>query len=829
MSEVRMTPQMADALLVYMGRRRLDCFARYVKPQTVMTDFHRTYYAVLDKFAKGEVKRMIVSCPPQSGKALCIDTPVLTTKGWKAHGDLRVGDEVFGEDGRPKRVLWNSGSYLWHTQRVGFADGFGMVAAREHEWEIYADHDDRKGRVRERVETQSIFGRRRHRRSPYIMANAVLEIPHRELPIDPYLLGIWLGDGNSYDKWISCGREDIEYYRPLAVAIKGDHACYKVHLRGLETSVLRSIGVLRNKHIPTEYLLASAEQRKALLRGLMDTDGCASLRGLCEFTQKKGRLAYDVYILMRSLGYKPIKREYPMKIYGREVGTKVRLFLCADKGDKIFGLPRKQRLIDEKTHGDRGDKYKFFIKSVADDKDGFVNCIQVEGGMYLAGYELVPTHNSEGASRILPAFILGLNPDRKIGICSYSANLASTFNRDVQRIMASDEYAELFPLTQIAKSKSVEGKCDYACNSTVTEVVGRCGGLRAVGRGGSLTGLPLDVAILDDLYKDHSEANSPLVRDLAWNWYTTVLRSRLSNGGQELVVFTRWHKDDIIGRIRESERCVVITDIGQLDGLPPDAWAVLNFPAIKEDKPTPIDPREPGEVLWPERHGKAEMERERLLDPVNFACLYQGNPSDAAAMLYHPFKTYTDKGEWGVFVRRGNYTDPADSGKDKTCSICYDVYRSAHGRFNARTRKMEPFYYALVTDMIYTEKGTEVTRTLIPEMLNRNNTQRAWIEGNNGGEQFRKDIMRKTRCELRGFHQKLNKESKILTYAPYVNEQIVFPAGWEERWESAYRHLRDFLSDFRANRHDDIEDVLSEIYLRELAGTEKSKGIRRIN
>ena len=62
-----------------------------------------------------------------------------------------------------------------------------------------------------------------------------------------------------------------------------------------------------------------------------------------------------------------------------------------------------------------------------------------------------------------------------------------------------------------------------------------------------------------------------------------------------------------------------------------------------------------------------------------------------------------------------------------------------------------------------------------------------------------------------------------------MNEQIVFPAGWEERWESAYRHLRDFLSDFRANRHDDIEDVLSEIYLRELAGTEKSKGIRRIN
>lgn len=436
---------------------------------------------------------------------------------------------------------------------------------------------------------------------------------------------------------------------------------------------------------------------------------------------------------------------------------------------------------------------------------------------------------SEGASRLLPSFMLGLDPDKKIGICSYSANLASTFNRDVQRIMASDEYAALFPMTQIAKSKAIEGKCDYACNATVTECVGRNGGLKAVGRGGSLTGMPLDVAILDDLYKDHSEANSPLVRDLAWNWYTSVLRTRLSNGGQELIVFTRWHKDDIIGRIMQSEKCVVIRDIRQLDRLPKGAWAVINFPAVKEGAPTPIDPRRLGEVLWPERHGKEEMERERLLDPVNFACLYQGNPSDVSALLYHPFKTYVDKREWGTFVRRGNYTDMADSGTDYTCSICYDVYRSPHGKYNERTRRMEAFYFALVTDMVFTEKGTEVTRTLIPEMLNRNGTQRAWIEGNNGGDQFRKDLMRKTRCELRGFHQKMNKESKIITYAPYVNEQIIFPAGWEERWEKAFRHLRDFLSDFRANKHDDIEDVLSEIYLKELAVQERPQGIKRVN
>ena len=95
--------------------------------------------------------------PPQHGKALPIDTPILTTKGWKAHGDLKPGDFVFGDDGKPKKVLFNFGKYMWHTMKMDFADGISVISAHEHLWKIYADHDNHKGRQEEITETQDIF------------------------------------------------------------------------------------------------------------------------------------------------------------------------------------------------------------------------------------------------------------------------------------------------------------------------------------------------------------------------------------------------------------------------------------------------------------------------------------------------------------------------------------------------------------------------------------------------------------------------------------------------------------------------------------------------
>lgn len=207
-----------------------------------------------------------------------------------------------------------------------------------------------------------------------------------------------------------------------------------------------------------------------------------------------------------------------------------------------------------------------------------------------------PQHGkSVGATTLLPAYVLGLDPDLRVAIASYSGALASKFNRRVQRIVESREYAALFPATTIKQGAKPPG---YIRTVDEVEVIGRRGGLLSVGREGSLTGNRVDCFILDDLYKDALEANSPIVRANCWEWYTSVVRTRMHNASRELIVFTRWHEEDLIGTLAAREPVVEFTRWAQLDGLSPDTWLHLNFEALKASPPTEVDPRVPGEALW---------------------------------------------------------------------------------------------------------------------------------------------------------------------------------------------------------------------------------------
>lgn len=430
-----------------------------------------------------------------------------------------------------------------------------------------------------------------------------------------------------------------------------------------------------------------------------------------------------------------------------------------------------------------------------------------------------PQHGkSEGSSRLLPAFIEGLNPDAKICIGSYSTTIARDFNRDVQRIIDSDEYRQLFPNTYLNRSNVVTVSSNYLRNSEVIEMVGHRGSLRVVGRGGSLTSKTVDISILDDVYKDYAEGNSPVVRESAWKWYTTVVRTRLHNNSQELIVFTRWHEDDLIGRIEKSGEEIVTAETWRdIDNVPQGAWLRINFEALKQGNPTELDPREKGEALWESRHSREKLEAQQALDPVQFQCLFQGNPSSAEGRLYLPFKTYVDKDDWGQYIRTGCYVDVADEGSDYLFAVCYEIRKAPTQIWNEQKRRYEPLLFALVLDMEMTDESTEITTTTIPNLINRNNVQKVWVESNAGGSQFEKTISKKVRAFTQPFHQSGNKESRVLTASAMVNTQIIFPFGWETRHQKVYEHLRDFLRNFGANKHDDPEDALTGVYEKELA------------
>lgn len=429
-----------------------------------------------------------------------------------------------------------------------------------------------------------------------------------------------------------------------------------------------------------------------------------------------------------------------------------------------------------------------------------------------------PQHGkSQGSSRFLPSYMLGLNPDLKVCICSYAATIAKDFNRDVQRLIDCQKYQAIFPETCLNNSNVVTVSSHYLRNQDVFEIVGHIGSLRVVGRGGSLTSKTVDVGILDDLYKDSAEANSPQVRQTAWDWYTKVFCTRLHNDSQQLIVFTRWHPEDIIGRILESEDVVEAKSWSDLENADPSGWVLVNFEAIKTGQPTEIDERCEGEPLWGKRHSLERMMAQKSIDPVGFECLYQGNPGGAEGRLYQPFKTWVEKSDWGTYVRSGCYVDVADEGDDFLFAATYDIYKSENVIYNEKTRRFEPLLFALITGFEFTNESTDITTVTVPRLVNTQGSQRVWVESNNGGSQFEKTIKKKIRALTVPFYQGANKESRIVTNAPFVNQHIIMPLGWETQFPKLYEHLTGFLRKFDANAHDDDADGLTGIYEKEIA------------
>lgn len=431
---------------------------------------------------------------------------------------------------------------------------------------------------------------------------------------------------------------------------------------------------------------------------------------------------------------------------------------------------------------------------------------------------LPPQHGkSELVSRLFPAWALGVDPDLKIVLCSYSATLANGFNRAVQRVIGTDEYKTLFPDTFLNDERLAKYR-GYVCTAESFECVGHTGFFKTVGVGGSLTGTPADIAIIDDPVKDASEANSPVVREGIWDWFNSVLSTRLHNESKQMIIQTRWHESDLVGKILES----------------PSAkdWKVINIPAIctVEDDGDLHSGRKVGDALWPEKHSLEQLNIEREKDPHIFNCLMQGDPASAEGRLYREFKVWVDPKEYGTYVRSGCYIDVADKGTDDTTAICYDIYRSPSTVFNEQTKRMEPLLFALVKDCEINAANTDTTRITVPAMVNRQSPPvlNVWCESNSGGDQFGRDISKKMRAHVSLFHQGANKESRIITNAARVNEQIVMPFDWERRFPQLYQKATHYLAVFKANAHDDVPDVLTGIVEKELSfGNDMSYGRRR--
>lgn len=281
--------------------------------------------------------------PRKNGKALAVDTPVFTTKGWKNHGDLQPGDYVFGPDGYPKQVIGNSGSYMGPVHRMEFSDGEVIIAHANHEWvtnrKWYTKRPNGiKGMIPlPPVESVEICNTLRMNGIHNDFVHSItscdpLRLPEVSLPVEPYALGSSLKDGS----------------------------------------------------IPENYLLASIEQRYDLLRGLLDVGGEITKAGYVNYFTQKRALAVDVQRLLASLG---IKSRVTVS------GRRYRLSFTPQGPTPLFTCESRLQRQKPTSTRDSGANKRTII-GAEPCGEALVNCIEVEDSLYLAGHNLITTHNS---------------------------------------------------------------------------------------------------------------------------------------------------------------------------------------------------------------------------------------------------------------------------------------------------------------------------------------------------------------------------------------------------------------------------------------------------
>ncbi|WP_344778478.1 replicative DNA helicase [Nocardioides panacisoli] len=408
-----------------------------------------TGFADLDELTNGlhAGQMIVVAARPAMGKALALDTPLPTPTGWTTMGEVEVGDQLYDAQGRPTTVVAATDVMVDRPcYEVQFSDGSTIVADAEHQWltetraarksKWAADTHDNRTRnqhtfasvvTTEEISRTLTVGEEGRRNHAVLNADA-LQGQQAELPIPPYVLGAWLGDGHSASARITCETDEIPMFieaegfdvRPwggLLYSIKlpdepSSHggrcltcgepatakrsycrACHDDH--GTMTALLRKIGVLNSKHIPAAYLRGSEAQRRQLLAGLMDTDGTV-VRGVgsCQFAVTSRRLADDVYELVVSLGYKCGRTTKRVK--GRNESTSTAFILNFSTTDDVFRLARKQALHKEERPPTTVRIGRRYITAVRPVHSVPVRCVQVDNDdhLYLAGRSMIPTHNS---------------------------------------------------------------------------------------------------------------------------------------------------------------------------------------------------------------------------------------------------------------------------------------------------------------------------------------------------------------------------------------------------------------------------------------------------
>ena len=381
----------------------------------------------------------ICKMPMQTGKALALDTPIPTPTGWTTMEDVKIGDNILSPSGNNVSVTMKTETMYNHNcYKLYFDNGEEIIADADHLWEVDSSYWRTGKKV---IKSQEIYDRYKSKaqnkrgkgvQGPlYIEKSKPINFIKNLLDIDPYLLGVWLGDGYSSDGRIIAHKDDYTFYKKrIDVEYeREDGNCIRFKVKDF-ISKLKSYNLLKNKHIPQNYLRSSYEDRLELLRGLMDTDGSVTKNTRSfEFYQKNYDLILQVVELLSTLGIKSNIRH--RKIKGNYYHT-----ISFTTEEQVFNLQRKLNNVDSQR-STRIQESRHYIHKIEKVDSVPVACIRVdsEDHLFLCGKTFIPTHNSTTVVSYLLHYAV-FNDNVNIGIL---ANKAATARELLDRLQTAYE------------------------------------------------------------------------------------------------------------------------------------------------------------------------------------------------------------------------------------------------------------------------------------------------------------------------------------------------------------------------------------------------------
>lgn len=580
------------------------------RQQFIFKDFHNLIVQKLEDIAFGRNKKqhLLINIPPRFGKALSNHTLILTRNGWKKHGDLIVGDEVLSPTGQFVKVLAVSQEYDM-DRKVVFSDGDEIICHHNHEWVIETNSRQiikETDWLKNKNLYNGIQGKRGSKAKYKLPTIEYIIGENKKLPVAPYALGAWIGDGTRTVPCITISKQDEVIAQEIQklgypisnIYVHHKYGTYRYYFKNLMNS-LRSIDLCFNdktkiKHIPDVYLTSSINQRLELLAGLLDTDGYLDNKGRYHFSTISERLRDDFIALLSTFGWRASVSRVKACTSSSGIVGRHDLYYIGFNPDCIIPcrLKRKQNKQTKKTN-------RIAFHSIENGYFGKGKCIQVEGGVYLAGKRLKPTHNSL-ILKYFCAWSFFLNP-RSNGIyTSYSDDLVNDFSKEIRNIVISPAFKAMSNV-ELDKSKTAS---DYWGTTAG-------GGFRAAPLGGALTGYGAGVStdefgcgiLIDDPLKASSvKSNAELQACI--DYYTNTLKSRLNNQTKTpiIMIMQRLSVDDLSGYVLENEA---------------EDWDHIKLPALNE---------ETGEALWAEKFPADALLKLKETVPFVYYGQYQQEP-----------------------------------------------------------------------------------------------------------------------------------------------------------------------------------------------------------